>query len=118
MTADWRTLAACRAHDPALFFPERGQHDRVVKAKAICSTCLVKEPCLAYALDNSEQHGIWGETSERQRRKMRSERKRIPLSVVPQLCRLPYITKLGDTPRPMPTRDGYVECSLETVGEA
>ncbi|MGA0895430.1 MAG: WhiB family transcriptional regulator, partial [Ilumatobacteraceae bacterium] len=33
--SDWRPLAACRSHDPALWFPERGHDTR--QAKAICA---------------------------------------------------------------------------------
>ncbi len=38
------------------------------RAKAICATCPVREPCLAYALRIREPHGIWGGLSEVERR--------------------------------------------------
>jgi len=63
----WRRLAVCAGMDPALFYPERGED--VAQAKAICATCPVKAECLAYNLH--EKHGIWGGTSERERRRLR-----------------------------------------------
>lgn len=65
----WRAYAACRDELKATFFPERGGD--VVKAKAVCAGCTVREPCLAAALRNGEKHGIWGGLSERERRRLR-----------------------------------------------
>ena len=40
--------------------------------KAVCASCQVREECLAHALRwPFEKHGIWGGTSERERRVMR-----------------------------------------------
>lgn len=64
-SSDWRKRAACRGHDTDMFFPERGQN--VKPAKEVCHTCPVKKPCLEEALINLDP-GIWGETSERQRK--------------------------------------------------
>ena len=58
---------------PHTFFPERGEDER--PAKSICKTCPVKSQCLGYALDAGEKFGIWGGTSERQRRTMRRNRR-------------------------------------------
>lgn len=66
---DWHHLAACREADPNLFFPERGVDIR--PAIAICQQCAVRNECLDHALTHREVHGIWGGTSERQRRVMR-----------------------------------------------
>lgn len=65
----WRDDAACRGpeHDLDLFFPTRGETDRLRAAKAVCATCPVTEPCLAFALLTGAE-GIWGGTSEKQRR--------------------------------------------------
>jgi WhiB family transcriptional regulator, redox-sensing transcriptional regulator len=49
--------------------PEAGQ--RAELAKAICGTCPVQAPCLAYALARAEVRGIWGGLSERERRAVR-----------------------------------------------
>ena len=48
----WQDRAACIGQDPALF--ASGVTSRVVKAKAICASCLVREKCLQFALDNED----------------------------------------------------------------
>jgi WhiB family redox-sensing transcriptional regulator len=65
----WQTKAACLEVDPEVFFPERGGSSKA--ARAVCNRCTVREECLRYALANREQFGIWGGTSERERRKLR-----------------------------------------------
>jgi len=37
-------------------------------AKAICDLCAVRGQCLEFALQRGEAHGIWGGTSESERR--------------------------------------------------
>jgi hypothetical protein len=44
-------------------------------AKKVCSECSVAATCLSYALDNPDMQGIWGGTTEGERRKMRFRRK-------------------------------------------
>lgn len=64
---DWHRLAACRGHDPALWFPERGQP--TAPARAICATCPVQAPCTQAGLEGgTHEIGIWGGTSGRERR--------------------------------------------------
>lgn len=67
--APWKNQAACADADPDLFFPVRG--DDTGPAKRICYRCPVKDECLKHALIHMERYGIWGETSERERRKIR-----------------------------------------------
>lgn len=43
------------------------------RAKAVCADCPVSAACLEYAVD-SEPFGIWGGTSERERRELRKTR--------------------------------------------
>lgn len=69
---DWQARAACADVDPEIFFPERGGSSRA--ARAVCARCEVRMQCLEYALKNKEQFGIWGGTSERERRRIRKER--------------------------------------------
>ena len=71
---DWQTKARCTEVDPEIFFPERGGSSKA--ARAVCSQCEVRLQCLEYALNNKEQFGIWGGTSERERRRLRKERAR------------------------------------------
>jgi len=73
----WIAEAACAglsgpvASD--LFFPSRGEP--TAGARVVCGGCPVREECLDYALRNGIQYGIWGGTSERERRSMRRERR-------------------------------------------
>jgi WhiB family redox-sensing transcriptional regulator len=73
---DWRDVASCRDTDPDLFFPvgTTGQAlEQIAAAKAVCMTCPVKDPCLEFALGTNQESGIWGATSEEERRKLRKE---------------------------------------------
>lgn len=69
---EWAKLGNCLGCDPDLFFPERGASTR--EAKAVCGACVVKDECLEFALRTNEKFGIWGGTSERERRRMRRAR--------------------------------------------
>jgi WhiB family transcriptional regulator, redox-sensing transcriptional regulator len=68
----WMAEAACRGEDPALFFPERGDWLSIKKARAICRTCPVRQPCTALALSDPLTVGVWGGTTRLERRQMRS----------------------------------------------
>jgi WhiB family redox-sensing transcriptional regulator len=79
MSDDWRDQAACRDEDPELFFPvsELGPGARqVAEAKAVCGRCPVQAQCLRYALDAKLGHGVFGGTTEQERRQLvrRSQR--------------------------------------------
>ena len=69
---DWQAKARCNEVEPEIFFPERGGSSKA--ARAVCSHCDVRLQCLEDALNNKEQFGIWGGTSERERRRLRKER--------------------------------------------
>jgi WhiB family transcriptional regulator, redox-sensing transcriptional regulator len=70
--AEWWSLGACLSADPDLFFPlsEAGPlgHQQISAAKAVCRDCAVRRQCLEYALAASPIHGVWGGTSEEERR--------------------------------------------------
>lgn len=66
MRAYWITRARCRAGDPDLLFV-RGAEQRGVAA-SVCGRCPVVGQCLADALDNRIEFGVWGGLTERQRR--------------------------------------------------
>lgn len=67
MTADssWLMQGACRTSDADDLFVAGAAQSR---AKAVCSGCLVRTECLADALDNRIEFGIWGGMTERERR--------------------------------------------------
>lgn len=62
---DWAAQAACRATDPDTLFVQGAAQNRV---KAICLGCPVRTECLADALDNRVEFGVWGGMTERERR--------------------------------------------------
>ncbi len=69
----WRDAAACRDHDAELFFPigEGGLFtEQITIAKAVCGTCAVRAQCLERAMTGAES-GVWGGTTERERRRLR-----------------------------------------------
>ncbi|MFE3578760.1 WhiB family transcriptional regulator [Streptomyces vinaceus] len=70
MTAllDWQSDGLCAQTDPVLFFPDPGSQAR--PAKQICHGCPVRPECLHHALTNGERYGVWGVTSERERRRL------------------------------------------------
>jgi WhiB family redox-sensing transcriptional regulator len=63
--SDWAAQAACRATDPDTLFVQGAAQNRV---KAICLGCPVRTECLADALDNRVEFGVWGGMTERERR--------------------------------------------------
>lgn len=69
----WTRQAACRGHDPALFFPGRGGSRQVAQARAICAGCCVRTECLAEAIGDSSTAGVWGGLAELERRALRVE---------------------------------------------
>ena len=65
LDTDWATQAACRTTDPDSLFVQGAAQNR---AKAICVACTVRTECLADALDNRIEFGVWGGRTERERR--------------------------------------------------
>jgi WhiB family transcriptional regulator, redox-sensing transcriptional regulator len=73
--AYWREDAACLGADPDLFFPIGtigAALRQIEEAKRICRICPARVQCLAWALDNAVADGVWGGTTEEERRRMRS----------------------------------------------
>ena len=71
---EWRDLAACRDTNPDLFFPVGTTGpaiEQIAQAKAVCSECPSRAPCLEFALMTNQDSGVWGGTSEEERRKIR-----------------------------------------------
>lgn len=64
---DWMSLGNCyrKPHLQSFFFSDG--IIRQERAKVICSTCPVRSDCLDFAIEN-EQQGIWGGTTEDERR--------------------------------------------------
>ena len=73
--ASWESRAACTHCDPDLFFPIGASgpaRRQIAHAKAICACCQVRGECLQFALTTHQVHGVWGGTSEEERRLLRS----------------------------------------------
>ena len=71
---DWRDLASCRDTDPDLFFPVGTTGpaiEQIENAKAVCGQCDAQTACLEYALTTNQDSGVWGGTSEEERRQLR-----------------------------------------------
>ena len=69
----WLASAACTTADPDVFHPRRGVPAH--EAMRICAACPVAAACLAYAVEHNEQ-GIWGGTTETERRRLRRQLRR------------------------------------------
>lgn len=72
----WREKARCSGEDTEIFYPIRDKDTYKTvasQAKAMCfgpsgkTPCPVRKECLWYALEDDEQHGIWGGLSHRER---------------------------------------------------
>ena len=61
--------AACKDSDPELFFPPTLADAAV--AKIICEQCRERITCLNWALRDTQIFGIWGGTTDVERRELR-----------------------------------------------
>jgi WhiB family redox-sensing transcriptional regulator len=57
--------------DPDELFVQGAAQNR---AKVVCATCPVRTECLADALDNRVEYGVWGGMTERERRALLRKR--------------------------------------------
>jgi WhiB family redox-sensing transcriptional regulator len=63
--SDWASYAVCAQQDPETLFVQGSEQNR---AKQVCFGCPVRGECLADALDNRMEFGVWGGMTERERR--------------------------------------------------
>lgn len=71
---DWMDRGACVGMNADLFFPPRGVHTAdMAEAKAVCAGCPVEQTCRDYALRHHIKYGLWGGTTERERRAIRKQ---------------------------------------------
>jgi WhiB family transcriptional regulator, redox-sensing transcriptional regulator len=75
---EWMAAGKCREQAPTVFFPHDGAG--VDRARRICAGCPVLDVCLEYALTNRIDHGVWGGTSERERKRILYQRRRLAFS--------------------------------------
>ncbi|MEO0494668.1 MAG: WhiB family transcriptional regulator [Actinomycetota bacterium] len=77
-SVDWRKDARCRDTDPGLFFPVGTTGlavEQIQNAKDVCNQCNAKAACLEFALNTNQDTGVWGGTSEEERRVIRRARR-------------------------------------------
>lgn len=66
----WVKTGRCYRHrDPDLWFSE--DQRRQGRAKSLCQSCPVREPCLAYALAHDFEWGVWGGLTAHERGELR-----------------------------------------------
>ncbi|MFB7798964.1 WhiB family transcriptional regulator [Isoptericola sp. NPDC056134] len=68
LTYDEESQALCSQTDPEVFYPSQGDHADA--AKAVCAECPIRMRCLEVAVANREMWGVWGGTSQQERRRM------------------------------------------------
>ena len=72
----WMEEGSCVYANTELFFPV-GYSMKAIKqsneAKAICNECVVKIDCLEYAIRTNQDSGVWGGTTEEERKSLRRE---------------------------------------------
>lgn len=75
----WQRQAKCKGPSAEAFFPpvrmetKDEREYREHRAKKICASCMVIDACLDHALENRENHGIWGGLNESERRLLRHD---------------------------------------------
>ena len=65
---DWQARGLCRGVEAEVFFPV--SEEDAWRAKEICGTCVVRETCLTFSLQNRERYGVWGGVTEKERQDM------------------------------------------------
>jgi WhiB family transcriptional regulator, redox-sensing transcriptional regulator len=73
----WMADALCRERPEVNWFPERAKGvdlgAEIAAARSVCARCLVRDECLAFAVQHKER-GVWGGTSEQERQALRKSR--------------------------------------------
>jgi len=72
----WRSRSLCRDSNPDLFFPVGATGtavDQIEAAKSVCGVCEARVECLEFALATNQEAGIWGGTTEEERRALRKD---------------------------------------------
>jgi len=72
MLAEWHRQAACRGQGPDAFV--RGPKSDYRATRELCETCPVRRACLDFALADETLTGLWGGTTNIERRLIRRRR--------------------------------------------
>ena len=72
----WRDDATCRDLDPEIFFPigvTGAAVEQIEAAKQFCRACASQHACLEFAITTNQEYGVWGATTEDERRVLRRQ---------------------------------------------
>ena len=72
----WRDDATCRDLDPEIFFPigvTGAAVEQIEAAKQFCRACTSQHACLEFAITTNQEYGVWGATTEDERRVLRRQ---------------------------------------------
>jgi WhiB family transcriptional regulator, redox-sensing transcriptional regulator len=72
MLAEWHQEAACRGRGPNAFV--RGPRSDYGSMRELCESCPVRLECLEFALSDESLTGLWGGTTDMERRLIRRRR--------------------------------------------
>jgi WhiB family redox-sensing transcriptional regulator len=72
MLAEWHQEAACRGRGPNAFV--RGPRSDYGSMRELCESCSVRLECLEFALSDESLTGLWGGTTDMERRLIRRRR--------------------------------------------
>ena len=67
----WTEQANCKDASPEIFFPKKQDPTLLQLAVKICRDCQVQTDCLAFAIENNIDQGVWGGMDEIKRRRLR-----------------------------------------------
>jgi WhiB family redox-sensing transcriptional regulator len=105
--------------DPDELFVQGAAQNR---AKVVCATCPVRTECLADALDNRVEYGVWGGMTERERRALLRKRPEVrSWRQVLEEARDAYLERTGAVliaPEPSPAGPGQQDAVAMDVAEA
>lgn len=99
---DWTLVARCRGMEDALF-PEGKDQKR---ARTVCLGCPVRQRCLAEALDDRIEWGVWGGLTERERRHLLRQR--------PDVASWATLLDDAGTPR-LPVAENEQMCWIQAI---
>ncbi|GLH97367.1 WhiB family transcriptional regulator [Phytohabitans aurantiacus] len=69
-----RDLACNPDNASAFYSPDSRGFSDYSRALALCWRCPARRPCLAWALDTEQRHGVWGGTTPTDRAAMLTDR--------------------------------------------
>ena len=92
---EWWTNAECRGSQRTeAFYPGSGRQPSDAEWRRFCEACPVWDECLAEALLNREQFGIWGGFNEKERERLARRLARGSVTWVQVLARDPWAERL------------------------